>query len=155
MQPLQTLFPMSSFSSLGTLTFWAWRREVLAALECSDIPKQQWPQIILQHVIPPALNNITAASKGDVDLLLHDLCINHGDPNTTVATLFREHMDLGPVPDPAIYMKAALNLAKLHGEVLDRSVALLQCPDTPGASNSVYSDGFCGMLVGLLPQGIR
>ena len=64
-------------------------------------------------------------------------------------------MDLGPIPDPAIYMQAALNLAKLHGQVLDRSVALLQCPDTPEASNSVYSDGFCGMLVGLLSQGIR
>ena len=71
-QPPQSVVQMSSFSSLGTITFWAWRREVVSALECSDIPKQQWPKIILQHVLPPAINSITDASKNQVDLLLQD-----------------------------------------------------------------------------------
>ena len=36
-QPPQLVARMSSFSSLGKITFWAWKKEVLSALECSDI----------------------------------------------------------------------------------------------------------------------
>ena len=35
MQPTQTRLPMNSYSSTGTLTFWVWRKEVLATLGCS------------------------------------------------------------------------------------------------------------------------
>jgi hypothetical protein len=154
-QTPQLVVQMSSFSSLGKITFWAWKREVLSALECSDISKQHWPEIILQHVLPPAINSIPDASKNKVELLLQDLSSSYGDPSITVAALLREHINLGPVPDPTTYTKAALKMVRLHDEVLDKSRALLDCQDTPEAMNNVYSDEFCEMLIDLLPQSVR
>ena len=127
----------------------------MAALGCSGMPKDQWPEVLLKHISPPALHKIAGTYQGNADLILDDLCTNYGDPHTIMANLFKCHMDLGPVPDPAIYKQAALNLARSHSRVLVSSVALLNCADTPGASDSVYSNNFCKMLVDLLPQGIK
>ena len=69
-QPPQSLARMSNFSSLGKITFWAWKKEVLSALKCSDISKQHWPEIILQHVLSPAINSIHDASKKEVELII-------------------------------------------------------------------------------------
>ena len=88
-------------------------------------------------------------------LIIQDLSSSYGDPGITVSALFREHINLGPVPDPTIYTKAALQMVRLHDDVLDKSRALLDCQDTPEAMDNVYSDVFCEMLVGLLPQSIR
>ena len=39
---LQNIPIMSSFSSTDKITFWSWRREVLAALGLSGMPRDQW-----------------------------------------------------------------------------------------------------------------
>ena len=104
---------------------------MLAALGCSGMPKDQWAEVLLKHISPPALHRIARTSKGNINHILDDLQTNYGNPHTIMATLFRCHMALGPVPYPAIYKQAALSLAKSHSQVLVSSVALLKCEDTP------------------------
>ena len=95
------------------------------------MPKDQWPEVLLQHISPPALHKIAGTYQGNADLILDDLCPNYGDPNAIMANLFKNHMDLGPIPDPAIYKQVALNLARSHRRFLATSVALLNCADKP------------------------
>ena len=128
---------------------------MLAALGLSGMPRDQWAEVLLRHISLPDLHKITSTSKGNINHILDDLRCHYGDPHTIMATLFRCHIALGPIPDPIIYKQAALSLAKSHSQVLASSAALLNCADTPGASKSVYSNEFCKMLVDLLPPGVQ
>ena len=112
------------------ITFWSWRREVLAALGLSGMPRDQWAEVLLRHISLPALHKIASTSKGNINHILDDLRCHYGDPHTIMATLFRCHIALGQIPDPIIYKEAALSLAKSHSQVLASSVALLNCADT-------------------------
>ena len=152
---LQNIPIMSSFSSTDKITFWSWRREVLAALGLSGMPRDQWAEVLLQHISLPALHQVASTSEGDIKRILDDIRYHYGDPHTIMATLFRCHIALGPIPNPIIYKQAALSQAKLHSQVLASSAALLHCVDTPGASTNVYSNEFCKMLVDLLPPGVQ
>ena len=136
---LQNMPIMSNFSSTDKITFWSWRREALAGLGLSGMPRDKWAEVLLQHISLPALHQVAGTSEGDINRIPDDLRYHYGDPHTIMATLFRCHIALGPIPNPIIYKQAALSQAKLHSQVLASSAALLHCVDTPGASKNVYS----------------
>ena len=94
--------PMNNFSSTDEITFWSWKEEVLAILGLSGMPRDQWAEVLLQHISAPALNKIANTSKDNIDCIFSDLQCHYGDPHIAMATLSRCHIALGPIPDPVI-----------------------------------------------------